>query len=274
VIGMLTLIMLFALQVTTPAEMPCLGSVLDTPVPSDLYVAGVELEGTSVLASQRQLIFLNGPRTKLLRVGEVERVVRPQGSVRDPLTGSDLGTYYRDLGTIRIESVDGGSATARVIVSCSEMIKGDMVKPYVPRSAVQFSGKMSNALTPVPEHGLTGSILFGKEDLRELAAGHICYIGLGARDGIRPGDRFTVFRPYPAFNSRDMIMAETEQDSIYGPAGDRGSQYKASTKLYGRTLPPQILGDIVIVETTDKISTGRIVNSMTEIHPGDFVVKR
>ena len=209
-----------------------------------------------------------------MRVGEVEQVVRPEGRVRDPFTRSELGIYYRNVGTIRIEAVDGESVTARVLMSCNEIMKGDLVRPYVSRTAVQFSGNMSNALTPVPEQGLAGSILLGQDDLRELAAGQFCFIGLGGRDGIKPGDRFTVFRPYPAFNPRDMIMAQADQASSYGSMGDRTSQYQASTRLHGRTLPPKILGDIVVVETTDKMSAGKIVNSMTEIRPGDFVVKR
>jgi hypothetical protein len=273
-ISMITLIMLFALQVTTPAEMACLDSVLDTPLPSDLYVAGVEFEGVAVFGSQGQLVFLNGPRTGLLRVGELERVVRPEGRIRDPFTDSELGVYYRDLGTIRIEEVDGESATARVIMSCNEILKGDLVRPYVSKPAVQFTGTMSNALTPVPEHGLAGSILLGKNDLRELAVGDICFIGLGGRDGVKPGDRFTVFRPYPAFDPHDLIMMEAAQDSSYGSMGHQGSRYRESTRLEGRTLPPKILGDIIVVETTDKISAGKIVNSMTDIHPGDLVVKR
>jgi hypothetical protein len=273
-ITMLTLMILFALQVTTPSEMACLDSVLDPPLTSDLYVAGVQQEGTAVFGSQGQLVFLNGPRTGLLRVGEMERVVRPEGKIRDPFTDSELGIYYRDLGTIRIEAVEGGTATARVIMSCKEILKGDLVRPYVAKSAVQFTGAMSDALTPVPEHGLAGQILVGKDDLRELGAGDFCFVALGGRDGIKTGDRFTVFRPYPPFDPHDLIMSQTEQNSSYGSMGNQASRYMGSLRLQGRTLPPRILGDIVIVETSDKVSFGKIINSMTEIHPGDFVVKR
>jgi hypothetical protein len=271
---MLTLLMFFALQVTTAAEIACLDSISDVPVPSDLYIAGVELEGVGVLATQGQLVFLNGPGTGLLRVGEVKRVIRPEGKIRDPLTGSELGAYYRDLGTIRIEAVNSGSATARVVFSCSEMLKGDLVRPYISKPAVQFSGNMSNALTPIPENAPEGLILAGKNNLNQLAAGQFCFIGLGGRDGVKPGDRFTIFRPYPAFNPGDMMMAETGRFRNYGSAWDQGVRYKATAKLHKRVLPRMVLGDMVIVETGDKISAGRIVNSMTEIHPGDFVVKR
>ena len=41
-----------------------------------------------------------------------------------------------------------------------------------------------------------------------------------------------------------------------------------------QTLPPQILGDIVVVETGESTSTGKIVNSLSEIHIGDLVIKK
>jgi hypothetical protein len=44
--------------------------------------------------------------------------------------------------------------------------------------------------------------------------------------------------------------------------------------LHERKLPPQILGDIVVVETGDRTSTGKIVNSLSEIHVGDLIVKK
>jgi hypothetical protein len=44
--------------------------------------------------------------------------------------------------------------------------------------------------------------------------------------------------------------------------------------LHERKLPPQILGDIVVVETGDKTSTGKVVNSLSEIHIGDLIVKK
>ena len=183
----------------------------------DMYVAAVEMEGTATLAVQGQILYLNGPKVSSLKPGTIQRVVRPEGKVRDPLTGNGLGFYYMDIGTIRIETVEQDKATARIHASCNGMLKGDIVLPYAPKPTVEFSGEPSSDTTVLPDHGLVSSILLGKDDARELGSGSICFLGLGGRDGIKPGDRFTVFRSYPEFNARDMDTVGTKSNMSYSP---------------------------------------------------------
>ena len=189
---MFTLILFLALQVTVSEEMACIGSVVDYTMPAELYIAGVEEEGSGILATQGQIVYLNGPRTGLLKVGDVNAVVRPEGMIRDPATGNELGFYYRDLGSVRVESVQDGVAIARIVQSCCEMIKGDLVISRNARLALESQVELSNDLTLVPSDSVTGSILLGKENIQELSTGQICFINLGSRDGIKTGDRFTV----------------------------------------------------------------------------------
>jgi hypothetical protein len=270
---MITLLLLFAFQVVTPGEMACVGSIQEMKVPEDVYVAGVEGEGIATYVTPGRILFLNGPGVSFLKTGSVQKVVRPEGKVRDPLTQKELGTYFRDVGTVRIETVDQESATARVVMSCEGMLKGDLIISNSPKPIVEFNGTPSNPFTALP-HGLSSSILFAKNDARNLAAGQFCFIQAGKRDGVKPGDRFIVFRPYPPFNQQDMANAETAADSTYSSIGSSFSGYRMDSILRERTIPPKILGDIVIVEVGEAISTGKIVNSMSEINPGDLVVRR
>jgi hypothetical protein len=256
---MLTLLILFALKVATPDEIACVGTVQDLAVPLELYIAGVQEEGTASLASHGQIVYLNGPQVPSLKPGMVRRVIRPERKVRDRLARAEAGIYYTDIGTIQIETVEPQVATARVLLSCREMLKGDQVIPNAPNRAVEFGGALSNALTPLPPNGLVSSILLGKNNLQELSAGQFCFVGFGGRDGVKAGDQFIVFRPNPAaVNPEEMIAKEP---------GIRGL-------LNGRKLPPQILGDIIVVEAGDRISAAKIINSLSEIHPGDLVVKK
>ena len=204
----------------------------------------------------------------------VQRVIRPEGKVHDPATGTKLGFYYRDIGTIRIETVNQEVAAARVLLSCQGMLKGDLVMPDAQKPAVEFNGNFSNDMTALPPDGLTSTILLGKDDSHELAAGQFCFIGLGANDGIKAGDRFTVFRPYPGFNAQDMTTDGAGTNATYSQMGNLAYQSKVNELLHKRTLSPQILGDVIVVEPGDGVSAGKIVNSLFVIHPGDFVVKR
>jgi hypothetical protein len=256
-ISMLTLILFFALQVATPGEMACIGSIIDYPIPADVFIAGVENEGTVSLATQGQIICLNGPRVPFLKVGEISRVVRPAENVRDPLTGKYMGVYYQELGTIRIDTVNRDNALARVVLSCQGFKKGDLVLPSASKPMLSFNGELSNRLTQLPENGMVSSILFAKDDIQNIAAGQFCFLGRGWRDGVKPGDRFTAFRSYPPFDSKEMSKGTV-----------------ASSMLGKRKLPPMILGDIVIVDAGDKTSVGKVINSLSEMYPGDFVIKR
>ncbi len=272
--GMLKLLLLYALSVVSPNEMECVGSIQDAMLPLDVIVSGVEMEGIATLAAQGQMIHLNGPKVSALKPGAIQRVVRPEGRVRDPLSGDKLGYYYIDVGTIRIESVDVDKAMATVRVACHGMLKGDLVIPFTPKTKMEFSGPLSTSLTQLPEHGLVGSVLLGKEDVRQMSTGNFCFLGLGSRDGIKPGDRFTVFRPQPGFDPRDLNALGKTSDRTYSPVINYAYRFNLSMLLQQRKLSPQILGDVVVVETGDTISTGKIVNCISEIHVGDLVVKR
>jgi hypothetical protein len=271
---MFTLLLLFALNVVTPTEMACVGSIQSTVIPREVYIAGVEQEGTLTLASTGQIIYLNGPGVSTLKPGTVHQVIRPEGRIKNPTNGEKLGTYYKHIGTVRVDTIAAESATAQVLLSCQAMAKGDVVIPYADGQNVSFSGDLSNERTQVPQNGLVGSIVLGMNDLRELASGHYCFIGLGQRDGVKVGDQFTVFRPYPRFNRRDMSTLGGAANRSYSSARDYSYQYTLNSLLGNRKLPPQILGDVVVIKTENGVSTAKIVNSLSEIHPGDLVVKR
>jgi hypothetical protein len=271
---MLKLILLYALKVAVPSEMACIGSIQGAVLPADIYVASVEMEGIATLAAQGQILYLNGPKVSSLKPGAIQRVVRPEGKVRDPLTGGYLGFYYMDIGVIEVEAVDQDKAKAIIQISCNGILKGDLVIPYTPKSAIGYDGDLSNDLTPLPEHGLVSSILLGKDDVKELGFGSICYVGLGNRDGIKPGDRFTIFRSYPPFNARDMETWERSANRTYSPMRNIAYRFSLKSLLKERKLSPQILGDIIVVEAGENLSTGKVVNSLAEIHIGDLIVKR
>jgi hypothetical protein len=271
---MITLMLLLAMQVTVPGDMTCVGTVMDFNTPADLYVAGIEQEGAAILATEGQIVYLNGPRTGFLKVGEINSVVRPEGKVQDPATGKKLGLYYKTVGTVRIESVRNGVAAARILKSCYEMSKGDLVIPAIKTPAVEFRDEPSDQMTGIPSGGLTGSILLGENDLKELAEGHMCYINLGWRDGVQTGDRFTIYRSLPHFDRNEMEVAGATSAGDHSVVKEQNERSRLNPMLSRRVLPELILGDVVVVNVGENVSAGKIVNSLLEIHPGDSVVKR
>jgi hypothetical protein len=263
------------LSIVNPNELACVGSMQSAQLPLDVYIAGIEMEGLTTMVTQGQVLYLNGPKVSSLKAGTIQRVVRPEGKIRDSITGNQLGFYYKDVGTVRIDTVEQDKATATVILACQGLIKGDVVIPDAPRAAVEFKASPSNDLTVLPEHGLVGSILFAKDDAKEMSAGAFCFVGLGGRDGLKIGDRLTIFRAQPPFDPKDMAITEMGgADTTYPRMSNWAYHLQLDLLLRDRKLPPKILGDVVIVDAKEGVSLGKIVNSMSEIHIGDFVVKR
>jgi hypothetical protein len=269
-----TLILLFLFQIVTPPEMNCLGFISELPISAGVFIAGSGEEGITALASENDLLSLDGPGLVDLKTGESYKVIRPEGKVRDLVTKGEIGIYYKELGTIKIEASGAGFATARVSSSCGQIIKGDLVVPLTVRPVVKFAGKLSDKLTPFPSDGLSSTIILGKDDLQELAAGNICFIGSGTKQGVKAGDRFTIYRMQPQFNVRDLLVDGEGAGNTYKKLAPGQTNAEMLSILADRNLPPRVLGDLVILDAGETTAIARIVNSLAEIHLGDIVVRR
>jgi len=272
---MTSLVLLFAMlsQIVTPGEMKCLGFIQDDLLPMDVFIAGLEEDENHAYASEGSVIYLNGPGIPTLKPGETYRVVRPEGKVRDRSSHEVTGIYYVQLGTLKIESMYPDGAMATVLLSCFMMHKGDLVLPLVEQQTVDFTGDLSTTLTPVAD-GLVSSVLLGENDKRELAAGQFCFIGVGSRDGVKPGDRFTVYRDQPPFNARDILMHGGQGGLSYEKLIRSSRKGLVTETLRNRKIPPRAVGDLVVVHTENSTAVAKIINSLMEIHPGDLVIRR
>ena len=268
------LILALGIQVAVPKEMTCLGFIHTSLLPMNAYISGTEQEGAQVISTEGNLVYISGPGISALKAGDSFWVSHPEGIVRDRLTQEPLGYYYEELGSVRIETVASHVATAQVVSSCKPITKGDLILPAANRAAVSFSGELSNRFTPFPSEGLTSSIIVAKDDLHELAAGHFCFIGVGARDGVKTGDRFTIYRESQPFNPRDFGIAGSGKGLSYEKILPGKYPSDLAQILSSRNLPPQAIGDLVVVDVFETTAAARIVNSHREIHLGDIIIRR
>ena len=223
---MATIVMLLGLLIAAPVrdEASCLGFIQEDPLPMDIYVAGTEYDGFVSLAKENDLVYLNGPGLAKIMLGETYLVVRPVGKVKNPITEMPVGIYYRELATLKPESVSAESVTASVATSCHNILKGDLVIPLEPRAPVQFSGDLSRRLTPVPGGGLSSMIVFGLDDRHELAEGQVCFIGIGARDGVKVGDRFMILPAAAGIQSAGPVSCRVRPRPVIRSAARRDKQ--------------------------------------------------
>jgi hypothetical protein len=259
---------------TTPVEMRCVGFIHESELPQDLVVAGTEDDGRVTHLIEGALAYVVGPGLASAKVGMTYQVVRPEGRIRDHHTNSVVGVYYKEAGTIRIDAVHSGNAIGTVTSSCGVIFKGDLLVPLRLKPGTTFSGTMSNRLTEHPSDGVASSILVAKDDRREMGAGSFCFIGVGAREGVKIGDRFTIYRPQPGFDRKQLIVNAPHSMTTYGKFQTPIYEAKIVEILKKRNLPPRVLGDMVIVDVAETTSAAKVMNSRSEVHLGDLVVRR
>ena len=105
-----------------------------------------------------------------------------------PANGVANTTGELTAGVVQVVAVDQGAAIGIVVYACGELRQGDLLTPFVPEPL----------LVPdppgVPNYGEAARILFGDADQMMGAPGRLMVIDRGRGQGIRQGQRLTLFR--------------------------------------------------------------------------------
>jgi hypothetical protein len=211
----------------------------------DLRVQGLE-DAHGVAPSVGDYLILNRGAEHGIEAGAEYVLVRPGAVVENPITGRNVGVDIRPRGRVRVVLVHPESATAEVLSACEEIEIGDFLIPYEPRQAPYVLHQDFNRLAYKPSGNKTGHIVLANDstqivrgeavtgNISLVAAGTVVLIDLGARDGVQPGDWFTVLLDSP----------------------------------YGSKYPPQVLGEGVVIRTEERASTAKILSSDYDIPLG------
>ena len=154
--------------------------------------------------------------------------------VNHPLTGKEFGYTYSSKGILEIERAHKDYHVARISESFRTIYKDDLLMPYRP---------VSSCILPIPcEDTVTAHIVAAKDDLHLLGQYSVVYIDAGHNGGVVRGN---------------LLEAIEERESI----SDLQEKEKVS-------LPPTILGKILILETTENTSTGVVFWASKEFTNG------
>ncbi len=173
-------------------------------------------------------------------VGDQLAVVRVGNRVVHPTSRLSLGRILHTQGILEVQEVRGRTIRARVIVSCEAINTGDRVA--------------ESRLAPFPEDKIAqptsrtvaGVILDSADGADLLALQQIVFLDVGKDQGIAPGDVFAIYRP-----------------------GELAASPRTGEQF---AVPPERLGEAVIIRVTDATSTAVISASSKESHDGDPVV--
>jgi hypothetical protein len=269
-------------EIVKRSDVYCTGYISETPVRHELKVIGGEKENEKESFAQGDVVYLNQGRDHGVRSGAVYYVVRPTGLVKHPTTRKFIGTFVRELGMLRVIEVQNKTATAEVIVSCDQIDLGDSLTPYEAKA-----GPSPSDPKPLPRYtegvgGMLGQIIMAPTGREYFSANNIVYIDLGSRNGVQPGDNFTIYR---TINKREGVTAMPDDNLVDGRSYGYGSlRYKGteqSNSSLGEkredvmrtrpSLPRKVLGEMTVVKVENGTAVAVITRTVGEVNIGDYI---
>jgi hypothetical protein len=158
--------------------------------------------------------------------------------VLDPISGDDLGGRVTVSGVLKVIRVDEREVLARVTRVYLDVRVGD---------SFRLRGEKIPHSRPQPLAGdLSGSLAAIRGGLELAAKGEVVYLDLGAAQGVQPGMRFIVHRPF---------STQEQQDSF-------------------ESAPIQANGDLGVVEVLSVLSrtcTALVIRSSNALKVGDSI---
>ncbi|MCD4653593.1 LysM peptidoglycan-binding domain-containing protein [bacterium] len=191
-------------------------------------VVGPEIiaaETTSYDLSVSDILFIEGGPAEGLQIDAPYFVLREKRIVKHPISRRNLGRLYHVMGEVRMVCVNESISSCVITKSYHSILRGDIL---IPRTEIPipltFGAPVIERCNPSSKK-LPGTIIdsfdgeVGVSDAVIIAEGDIAYIDLGSRDGVAPGDYFTIFKRdmddprLPKFVSGDAMVLKVQEET-------------------------------------------------------------
>ncbi len=272
-------------SVARRTDVYCAGYITQSLSFPRLRIIGAEKENLMDSYAQGDVVFLNEGREQGIRSGQSYYVIRPLGKLRHPFKDKkpEVGTYVREVGILRVIQVNEKTATAEITVSCDMIELGDMLKIYEEQTAPEPRPGQPLALHGPGSGDVTGQIVLARNFREYLAANDIAYIDVGASQGVKEGDYFTIYHKIK--DNRENIavrpLDKIDQWRSGGYESDhwRGGNYsnqgvsKERQKIVNErpAIPRKVVGEMIVLKVEKGTATCLITRTTGEVNVGDKV---
>ena len=187
-----------------------------------------------IMLGEMDTIYFTMSKKANVQIGDIFTVFRIDEKVKHPLKKKTLG-YRINLGgeikTVEANVLKNGKIvyTGYILDSTFEIAVGDGLLPMNRKDVVITLKESSLDLSGYIVDEPLGEVLLGQDD--------ICFVDLGIKHGIMPGNSFSI--------------------------------YRASKNV--KKLPPYFIGNLIVLKVQDNNATCLITNSLREIEVGDMV---
>ena len=268
--------------VAREAGIYCTGFISEVSPRADLQVIGGEKENEKDGYSQGDFVYLNKGREAGVQSGAVYYIIRPLGAVKHPFTKKKVGYFVRELGMLRVTEVHEKVSVAEITVSCDPVAFGDVLKPYEAQSAPGVLDARPLPRFSEGSSGLTGRIIMSPLYKEYLSANQLAFIDLGNRQGVRPGDHFTIYRKITRGEGVAKVAGYEvvqKRSGGYGSDRYRGGDFSSAAPRVSRNevrrtrpaLPRKVMGELVVLKVENTACIALITRTVSEVNIGDFV---
>lgn len=255
----------------TPYDMYCAGFITTEKVPEQRFViGGWTIPDQTRYASSGDPIFIHG---RDIKEGDRYQIVR---KVRDPnryqiFNGQEgaihnAGQPYFELGYVQVVEVQKETGIAVPVLSCAEMVPGDLAIPFEDREAPKFRKVTLEKFAP-PNGKTVGRIIMANEFDTFIGSKYKVYLSVGEDKGLKVGDYLRATRTYSAAYADPQSglsrHATANEDTQLHPERLSGADTSG--------LPRLTLGDMVVLQVHRKSATAMILTALQDIHVGDGV---
>lgn len=220
-------------------------------------------EGRKMI-SDDNVVFIKLPDDEMvgLKVGDLFSIFRVANKVRHPVTGDKVGYAIKVVGELEVTALGKKTATA-VITNANDVINvKDRIRPFKPTVKTI---NVKKGKDPVVGY-IVYSVMVKTDTLRApmLSENDIVYIDRGYADGVRVGNIFDILQLNEEYNVGS-LKAEEYQKMLEEGSVDEGLVKR------GIIYPPDVVGQLVILNVGEYTSTAVISSSNKDISLGDMV---
>jgi hypothetical protein len=179
-----------------------------------------------------------------VKKGERYLVYKTERPIYHPRTNELLGYQSMVLGSATVVAVDGPTASLVIASAMYPIERGSLLGPWTDRSLRAVKRRPNQ----VALHGLIVATEY--QIVTEIGEHHIVFVDKGKSSGVEVGNVFTVVRSGDPYGKKPN-----------GPLREPG-------------YPNEDVGDLLVVDAQEAVSTALVVRSLRELSVGDTVELR
>lgn len=226
-------------QLGSSADVYCFAELVEDESIFPFIVASSERIEFQDQYSEGEIVYINGGANQGVEAGDRFFILHRIRPLQHPVSGSDLGVVYSQVGQLRVLCAQEDTSIAEITMACDPVKIGDVLKPFSPIPVPLVIDPDPTDRCDLPNGKPLGYITYNRDDQIELGTFWLVFLDLGMADGIYPGTFATVFRDNPVEGMPRLVMGEVgvlRADETY------------STAIITRAWAPLAVGDRIEIK--------------------------